>query len=364
MLPGTPALLKRKYHAAFPTNETRTVTQVKTSTCSHKWVIRNFSSVLLECKRFIDSTQFSHPDYPGISWRLKLYPHGSETIPNGLERKKWLSVYLQLAACDTESVGVKCEFSIVRNDGKRTAQTNAEMELSMKQPTWGHARFMDKVALLKDVTTLLPGGVLTIVCDVTMRGQITHTALRNEGVVAVKKCDLRDDFSHLYRTGTLSDFTISVSDKEFRVHKAVLAARSPVFLAMLESPTKESEENRMVIEDLRSDVIEQMLEFMYTGTTSEIDSMAEELLRAADKYQLPSLKMMCAQHLQSQLYYENAADILQLADTYNVPELKSSMVSYISMHAKEVVGTEGWRRLVKMCPESVTDIITLLAASK
>ncbi len=39
--------------------------------------------------------------------------------------------------------------------------------------------------------------------------------------------------------GTFSDVTLSVGDTEFKAHKAILAARSPVFSAMFEHAMEE-----------------------------------------------------------------------------------------------------------------------------
>lgn len=50
----------------------------------------------------------------------------------------------------------------------------------------------------------------------------------------------------------LTDFVIKVQDKEIHVHKAILAARSPVFAAMLHHvDTSESKTVRKFLKDLK-----------------------------------------------------------------------------------------------------------------
>ncbi|XP_064478420.1 speckle-type POZ protein B-like [Ornithodoros turicata] len=166
-------------------------------------------------------------------------------------------------------------------------------------------------------------------------------------------CDLSSDLSRLYSTGEFSDFVIGVEDKEFPVHKAVLAARSPVFRAMLGFPAKESQENRVTIEDLKSDVVEQMLMFMYTAAAPDIDRMAEDLLLAANKYQLPRLVTICAEHLRSKLSIENATDMLLLADACNLPQFMSVVTHFIGVFREDVVKTESFQRLLKDRPEFI-----------
>ncbi|XP_064459370.1 speckle-type POZ protein B-like [Ornithodoros turicata] len=350
---------QNKYQAAFPPNESGTVTQMKTSTCLHRWIIKDFNTHLAEYKGCMKSSTFCQPDDPRTSWRLLIYPNGI------CEARGWVSLYLKLASRRARSFRARAEFSLIRDDGTHAAQTTVEAEFRTQQPTCGVPKFLNKEQLLNTATSMLPDDALTIVCKVTVLGEISHTAYATAPVVRSEKdCDFTDDFNRLYRTGQFSDFVISAGNKEFRVHKAVLAARSPVFLAMLVSPSKESQEDRMTIEDLKPDAVEKMLAYMYTGKATGIGSVMNDLLRAADKYQMPLLKTMCAEWMKSELSAKNVADVFLLAATYSVPELMISAGNYISAHAAEVVSTEGWRRLANLRPEVMAGFSSSLVGSK
>ena len=56
----------------------------------------------------------------------------------------------------------------------------------------------------------------------------------------VPECTLSTDLGALQDKGTFSDVTLSVGGQVFQAHKAVLAARSPVFSAMFEHSMEES----------------------------------------------------------------------------------------------------------------------------
>jgi hypothetical protein len=71
----------------------------------------------------------------------------------------------------------------------------------------------------------------------------------------------------------------------------VLAASSPVFAAMFNSGMLEAKNDHVQIEDVEGDVMKAMLRFMYTGTAPGIEGIADQLLAAADKYQLERLKV-------------------------------------------------------------------------
>ena len=56
----------------------------------------------------------------------------------------------------------------------------------------------------------------------------------------VPESTLSTDLGVLQDRGTFSDVTLSVGGRVFQAHKAVLAARSPVFSAMFEHSMEES----------------------------------------------------------------------------------------------------------------------------
>ena len=63
----------------------------------------------------------------------------------------------------------------------------------------------------------------------------------------------------------------------------ILSARSPVFRAMFEHEMEESKLNRVEISDISPDVFKEMLNFLYTGKSPNLNEMAADLLAAADK---------------------------------------------------------------------------------
>lgn len=106
----------------------------------------------------------------------------------------------------------------------------------------------------------------------------------SQAVVKIQECNLACQLGNLLDTGLLSDVSLMLADgKHFKAHKAILAARSPVFGAMFEHEMEERKNGRVQILDVESDVFKEMLQFIYTGKTSKLNEMAPELLAAADK---------------------------------------------------------------------------------
>ena len=84
-------------------------------------------------------------------------------------------------------------------------------------------------------------------------------------------------------SGLFSDVCLCAGGREFKAHKAILATRSPVFGAMFEHEMEESRKGRVEISDIDPDVFQELLRFIYTGTTPQLQGMADDLLAAADK---------------------------------------------------------------------------------
>ncbi|KOB73665.1 Roadkill [Operophtera brumata] len=130
--------------------------------------------------------------------------------------------------------------------------------------------------------------------------------------------ELCDDFKKLLTDDSYSDFTIkSAEGVEFRVHKNVLAIRSKVLKAQFEHNTKESITN-LVETQWETEVLRDVLTFVYTNKAPQISEHPEQLLGAADYYQLDGLKSLCEEVLIKRLTVENAIDTIQLAELFSV----------------------------------------------
>lgn len=93
--------------------------------------------------------------------------------------------------------------------------------------------------------------------------------------------------------GLFTDIKFHVGERTFHAHKAIVAARSPVMMAMFACDMTESRTNSVKIDDFDPVVFERFLSFLYTGTLDRTMSQREELYAIADKYQVDTLKNLC-----------------------------------------------------------------------
>ncbi|XP_055944340.1 TD and POZ domain-containing protein 5-like [Argiope bruennichi] len=164
--------------------------------------------------------------------------------------------------------------------------------------------------------------------------------------------DLADDLSNLLQNRLHTDVTLNVAGEEFHAHRAILAARSPVFAKMFEHETLEKNNNRIVIEDLSSDAMKQLLRYLYTGDTDELSTQElVSLFVAADKYDLPKLKKNCSASLCSRVTSDMALNVLVVANLHGDEDLKSAAIQTVLDNAVDVMKSEEWLSFLREYPE-------------
>lgn len=170
---------------------------------------------------------------------------------------------------------------------------------------------------------------------------------------------LVEDYQRLFRDDLLTDFTIRVGGREIKAHRAILAARSPVFQAMLmHELTNETKSGVLEICDLDYEVVYELIYYIYCGRCQkEIGDIATDLLIAADKYRLVELKNHCEKFLVENLANENVCQLLILGDLYNAERLQERAVQFILQRPKYITSTPGWDDILKQHPHLVTRIV-------
>jgi hypothetical protein len=139
-------------------------------------------------------------------------------------------------------------------------------------------------------------------------------------------------YSDLPKTSDVS-FTVGSTQKEFKVHKNVLAvrARDLYELVLVEESSSSSNANglddgaNLVIADVDENVFEALLEFIYMGKEPKLtdEDVAKSFLLAADRCGFIGLKLYIKSVLTSKfLVPSNAAALLLFADSHSCALLK------------------------------------------
>ena len=108
------------------------------------------------------------------------------------------------------------------------------------------------------------------------------------------------------------------------------------------------------------DVLTEMLSFIYTGKTPNLDKLAEGLLAAADQYQIQQLKGSCENSLSSRLNVETCLSYLVLGDMYQAENLKRMSLNFIASNRKIVFKSKDWRACLQDHPALMAEVIEAL----
>ncbi|XP_065200076.1 speckle-type POZ protein B-like [Planococcus citri] len=344
--------------ATPPVVENWCYTQLKVSKFSYMWTINNFSFCREEMGEVLKSSVFSAGTNDKLKWCLRVNPKGLDE-----ESKDYISLYLLLVASNKSEIRAKFKFSILNARREETKAMESQRAYRFVQgKDWGFKKFIRRDFLLDESNGLLPDDKLTIFCEVSVLADCVNVSGQTNSVqFRVPKCKLSQDLGVLLEDQKLTDVVLSVGGKEFRAHKAILAARSPVFAAMFEHNMKEKRLNKVVITDVTDEVLREMLRFIYTGKVQNLATMADSLLAAADKYDLERLKVMCEEALCGSMTTDNAANILILADLHNAEQLKAQTIEYINSHASEVIDTASWKVLIQSHPYLIAEVFRAMA---
>ncbi|XP_065222725.1 speckle-type POZ protein-like [Planococcus citri] len=206
---------------------------------------------------------------------------------------------------------------------------------------------------------------LTIHCQVSYTRYtdiVTTSTSLVSTPIKISESDHSLDFEKILNDEYFSDVTISVGDKNYPGHKAILSARSPVFNSMFRNDMQENNKSRIVIADIDQKTFQEMMRYIYTGKVENIEESAFELLPFADKYDLKELRIMCENVLCQKLSTDNVARILILADMHHAEDLKARTLRFIKVNhskCKDFKETEVWNVLTTSRPHLMNDLMKI-----
>ena len=159
--------------------------------------------------------------------------------------------------------------------------------------------------------------------------------------------DLLERLDALRRKETFCDVTVAVNGKEFKAYKVILAAVSPFFLSLLENDMRERNEQRIEIrlEEATASVMEDVLEYIYTGNVSVTEESCHNLIATADYLLLPGLKTLAVDFLKEKVTVQNCVFNYYFASKYHCTELTEICCSVINLNFSDVLKTDDFLNL-------------------
>jgi speckle-type POZ protein len=266
-----------------------------------------------------------------------------------------IGVYLRKS--NPEDVTVTFELMALDSSGNSFKKLPSTKKLSLKEPSWGFPNFLSKKSLKDNAATHLPNGALKLKCDFTIYvAEISRVQSEVQG--SVGESTLSINFNNLWTEGVLQDFNIKCEGEDIPCHRAILAARSDMFKAMLTTDSIEKTKGEVEIKDCSAGILRHFLKFVYTDCLDdERDYNSTELLILADRYQVSGLKKRCEVALSKTISKNNAIQLLSTASLYSAEILMANASRVVANNLKELVGSEDWKQMVATNPQAMEAIV-------
>lgn len=140
-----------------------------------------------------------------------------------------------------------------------------------------------------------------------------------KNVKKTKGTGLTEDIQKFIPIESFKDLTINAGGAQFRVHKFLMAARSPKLASML---LENQNARELTLTEISSEVFADVLDFICHEKFPSDEMNLMEIYEAAGKLQINELKNFCAEELMEVINDENALDILLMSNKYENHELK------------------------------------------
>ena len=158
-----------------------------------------------------------------------------------------------------------------------------------------------------------------------------------------------------------ADFTIRCETKAFRVHKAVLCARSPVFRAsIILTPMQEAKKGEIFVEEIGEKSLSILIKFIYTGEL-ELGENPDilELTWSGTKYLLSGFMEILSVSLQTrmeELTGKMLADLLIAAHRHEAEDLRKIALAKIRGN-KEIFNDKEFRKGMEAYASILMDVV-------
>ncbi|CAI9722647.1 10 [Octopus vulgaris] len=133
----------------------------------------------------------------------------------------------------------------------------------------------------------------------------------------------------LRNAGELCDAEILVGNTSFPIHRVILSSSSTYFRVLFTNERFQSNRQKVIIPNVSVNTMNSILEFAYTQECSINCNNVEDLLVAADYFNMIRLLQCCCEFLATGLTAENCIGIRRLAQIYSCRELQLAAHSYI-----------------------------------
>ena len=165
---------------------------------------------------------------------------------------------------------------------------------------------------------------------------------------------LLNSLRSLQETETLCDLTLMTDNQQIRVHRAVMAAGSDYFRALLTLDMKEKSQKVVTLKGVPSRGLKEIVKFAYTGHLLCTLENISDVLLAATHLQFTEAVGLCSKFLTSLTSTVNSVDMYNLAEQFNLLPLKERALTLILHHFEDIAKRDDFLRF---SPKFLSEIL-------
>eukprot|EP00794_Sanderia_malayensis_P009399 gene9399-10387_t len=166
--------------------------------------------------------------------------------------------------------------------------------------------------------------------------------------------ELSKSLNEFRQSAQFCDVKIISQNGEHCAHRVILAASSNFFKIMFQRCFVESYSGVVKIEDADSEIMEEILSFIYTLDIHLNDGNIMELYRLADRLEINKLMEMCSGFLLNNISIMSCLDVYRVGCTYMNTRLQDTSFNYLVANFQDFLATEEFHDLTK---EELIEII-------
>lgn len=275
-----------------------------------------FTYVFTGVKNFLNKYSYQGPklEYFGCEWNIEI-----------MKLDDHFGIFLRVSAKQSDgwSVKVDPQYRIIAVNGKNKCTALNSAVYNNTNVSLGQNRFLEWDTLEKDY--LVNDQIIAeIEVKILEMNGIERVQLKNFN-------ELGDDES---------DVALIVQQEKFYVCKRFLSSQSDYFKGLFNGKFKEAKENEVVLQEIRLDEMQDLLDFLYHE--SEIaEGSVEGILRLADMWRMKNVLCACEKFLMKES--KNSMKFkVNMATSYRFENLKKQCLDNLKSRAeiRAVIGED------------------------
>lgn len=151
--------------------------------------------------------------------------------------------------------------------------------------------------------------------------------------------------NEMRKNEVLCDVVLRVQGKDFKAHRSILSAASDYFRGVFTNEMKEEKQTVLEYDDFEPELIDTILNFMYTGEISLSEDIAEDIVAIADYLIIPSLKEIGTLFLQKQVTSYNCFALYVFSKRYICDDLERQVNDFINRNFATLCFTDSFKDL-------------------